>query len=179
MGGFGSGGRRAGAGRKRKASHLRAIDGGAGRRGRTRDTEDDNEAGADQAPALPPAPPAWLAPDERALWEALAPEAIAARTLTTSTAFAFGHLCQGIADMMELRARLKPARAAATGELLPLLFVDADEEQALRREHRMLWHEVAARCKDFCIAPFGKELAGLDGGGAKPDELDAWTRKRG
>ena len=102
MGGPGSGGRRSGAGAKKKPSHLRGIDGGAGRRG--------GAPGAVLPPPppseLPPvSPPADLAPDERQVWDAWAPMAHQERTLTTSTLPAFELLCQLEVDRRSIRRR--------------------------------------------------------------------------
>lgn len=179
MGGRGSGGHRQGAGRKKKPTHLRGIDGGAGRRG-PMDPPDGT------APPPPPVadvallePPAGLGVIEAGIWRAWAPIAHIAGTLTTSTAANFAHLCQLEADRQELRARYT-WRRDATGDVVPLLVMDKKEELAIRREHRTLSKDIHARQKDFMIAPFGKELAPPgDPGAGEIDPLDRFTRKQG
>jgi hypothetical protein len=175
MGGFGSGGSRPGAGRKRKPTHLRAIDGGADRRG-PRGDDDDAELPPADAAALEP--PDDLSPEERAVWDAWAPLAIAERTLTPATLANFVQLCQAEVDRRHLRARYTLQRHGAGGELLPLLVMDSDEELSLRREHRTLLKDIHARMKDFKLAPFGKEIL-PSGQAAEEDPLDQFTRKRG
>lgn len=178
MGGHGSGGSRSGSGRKKKATHLRGIDGGAGRRG------DDQVGDRDEAPATEPAPiapPKDLTPAELLVWTAWAPLAAIEGTLTASTLSAFVHLCEMEVDRRELRARYVPVRSSATGEVRSLLHMDRDEELSVRREHRTLLKDIKAAMKDFKLAPFGKELDGAGAANRQPDEdpLDAFTRRRG
>ena len=176
MGGKGSGGRRSGAGRRKKATHLRGIDGGAGRRGPM-----DPPAGA--APPPPVAdvallePPAGLGAIESDIWRAWAPLAHAIGTLTAATAANFGQLCVLEADRRELWARYQ-RHLSASGEPRLLLQMDRKEELATRREHRTLAKDIHARMKDFMIAPFGKELAppGEPGAG-EIDPIDRFMRK--
>lgn len=170
MGGFGSGGRRSGAGRKTKAAYLRAIDGGAGRRG------DDQGAGAELSEPLE-APtfdvPAHFSDAERAVWEELLPLAIAEKTLTTSTLRSFVQLVEAEADRRDLRVRYLERKVKP-------LVLGLDDDLALRREHRALLKDINARMKDFKLAPFGKEIlagAGDAGGGTEADPLDAFTRR--
>lgn len=175
MGGFGSGGARSGAGRKKKATHLRAIDGGADRRG-------SRSVDAQASTAIPDPvqvePPADLSVAELAVWNELAPLAHAEHTLTPTTLGNFVHMCQAEVDRRELRARYTLQRKSATGELLPLLRMDSDEELSVRREHRALLKDIKAMMKDFKLAPFGKEIL-TPGAIAEADPLDAFTRKRG
>ncbi|HVL67189.1 MAG TPA: hypothetical protein VM364_07990 [Vicinamibacterales bacterium] len=180
MGGHGSGGRRAGAGRKKKAEHLRLIDGGAGRRGRR--STGDQAIGAEDAPAADAPvlePPDTLLAEERAVWDEWAPLALAARTLTSTTLPNFVTLCELEADRRDLRGRYLRAKVKKTGEPLPLVFMEPDEELAFRREHRTLAKDIHSRCKDFAIAPFGKEIDAGAGAAAAADPLDAFTRRRG
>jgi hypothetical protein len=172
---MGRGGARAGAGRKKKPIHLRAIDGGAGRRGPQQDAASASTAIADPVHVEPPLD---LSGAELVVWHELAPQAAAARTLTATTFANFIHLCQAEADRRELRARYSLRRLSGTGDLLPLLVMDSDEELSVRREHRALMKDITAMMKNFAIAPFGKEIQSP---GAEPeaDPLDAFTRKRG
>lgn len=170
MGGFGSGGARAGAGRKKKPTHLRGIDGGAGRRGEIGDP-----------PSIPidplmVVPPADLGPDERQVWDAWAPLAHHERTLAASTLSSFVLLCELEVDRRALRRRYITQRSA-TGEARALLHMGSDEEMAARREHRALSKDIKAMQKDFKIAPFGKELPPPGAGAADEDPLDQFTRR--
>lgn len=172
MGGKGSGGRRPGAGRKKKPTHLRGIDGGAGRRGPAADRD---TAAVAAAASLMDAP-ASLGPGELVIWLEWAPLAHAAGTLTPATLGNFVQLCQAEVDRRELRAQYTIRRDAA-GYPLALLVMGSKEELSVRREHRTLSKDIHARMKDFMIAPFGKELAPGDSGAGAIDPLDAFTRK--
>ena len=173
MGGFGSGGRRSGAGRKKKPTHLRGIDGGAGRRG---------GEGGDEPPAPLPGdasivlPPDDLGPDERRVWDAWAPLAHQERTLGASTLSSFVLLCELEVDRRALRSRYITQRSAA-GDVKPLLYMGSEEEMAARREHRALSKDIKAMLKDFKIAPFGKELTSAGGRQVDEDPLDQFTRR--
>jgi hypothetical protein len=177
MGGFGSGGSRSGAGRKKKATHLRGIDGGAGRRGPAVEQPNDALAAA-EAPSTPPSPPPGLGPTELAIWMEWAPLATDQGTLTASTLANFAQLCQAEADRRELRDRYT-LRYDEHGQPRALLFMGSKEELAIRREHRTLLKDIHARMKDFMIAPFGKELGGHGAGAGEVDPLDQFTRKQG
>ncbi len=180
MGGPGSGGRRGGAGRKKKPTHLRGIDGGAGRRG----PADPPGAEGELPPSAPVAdaallePPAALRAAAGDVWLEWAPLALAAGTLVASVAANFAQLCMLEADRRELWARYQ-MQLDVHGEPRPLLRMSAKEEMATRREHRTLAKDIHARMKDFMIAPFGKELATPDAGAGEVDPLDAFTRRRG
>jgi hypothetical protein len=169
------GGSRPGAGRKPKPTHLRAIDGGADRRPRA-SAGDAMPSTVDDAPVI--AAPQDLSPAELVVWNELAPHASAAKTLTPATLASFVHLVQAENERRELRARYSLRRSIATGEILPLLLMDSDQELAVRREVRQLQKDIKAAMKDFCIAPFGKEIATA---AAEPeaDPLDDFARKRG
>ena len=88
MGGLGSGGKRVGSGRKSKGATLLRLHGG---RDRARTPAVDAST-----PVLHVDPPAALPADQLAVWQALAPHAMAARTLTTSTIGSFCDLCQAV-----------------------------------------------------------------------------------
>lgn len=90
MGGFGSGGKRTGAGRKSKDSKERDL---AGSRNRTQ-ARDANAAAPAVAVSVAVSKPEGLSPMVGDLWDLLAPEATAAGTLTSATAYAFKRLCE-------------------------------------------------------------------------------------
>lgn len=170
MGGFGSGGSRSGAGRKRKAKRLRLIDGGADRRGAGGDPPDEPPPSS-----TPPVvePPATLTPAALEIWRDWAADAHEAGTLTRTTRHSFAELCEIAAACRELHARFQVAVDPTTGQLRALLQMSAKEEMACRREYRNLSKEKHLRMKDFRLAPFGKELVPV---GATPvaDPLDAF-----
>jgi len=170
MGGFGRGGRRAGAGRKKKAQHLRLIDGGAGRRG------DDGVPPDVSTPASPVAvePPGYMTEAALAIWRDWASDAYDAGTLTATTRHSFAEFCQLVVVCRELLARFQVS-IDATGQPRALLHMSEKQEMAVRREYRNLSKEMHLRMKDFRLAPFGKELVPA---GAAPaaDPLDAFAR---
>lgn len=139
------GGRRSGAGRKPKSSVLALVTHARSHRG-----QDDLPPHAGPA-ALRVEPPPDLPTAERKIWDEWAPSAIAAGTLVAATIGAFVALCELEADRRELRARVVPQGAQPR---LPAW----DNELGVRREVRALALAVRAGLKDFCIAPFGKEV---------------------
>jgi hypothetical protein len=157
------GGRRAGAGRKPKGELLRFIDGNAGRRRRRAQPAEPPSVITPAATAVEP--PARMTAEELAIWHEWAPLAVQAGTLTPATAAAFEQLCQTEADRRQLRARFT-RRQPVLGET----------EMAFRREHRALVRELNARLKDFCLAPFGKQLPGA-APEAEDDPLDKFLRR--
>lgn len=94
MGGRGSGGARAGSGRKPKEAALRVLHGSATRAERTQAAPIVDEFDA----------PNSLTTEERNVWLELAPGAFAARTLTRATAYAFVLLCRNVLLEQRLRA---------------------------------------------------------------------------
>lgn len=174
MGGFGSGGARSGAGRKKKPTHLRGIDGGAGRRGESVEADDLTPDAASPAEVQAPAD---LAPAELAVWTEWAPVAIAEKTLTKATVVAFVHVIQLELECRELDQALG-GRRPGDAEPRPLLILAPKERASLQRMRLMVRKELVARLKDFKLAPFGKEIDG-PAGAREVDALDEFTRRRG
>ena len=130
MGGKGSGGARVGSGPARQVGSTRWRQEQRRRR---------EAAGAD-APLVPDAPlvvdkPAGLSAAEVAVWDRLAPHALAAKTLTPATAEAFAFGCYMVVLERELRAT-RPGGP----------------------DHRMLLIRVEAFNARFRLAPMGKEM---------------------
>ena len=73
-----------------------------------------------------------------AIWQELAPQATAARTLTPATSAAFVMLCRAV--VLERALSASPSTAGGPN-------------------HRGLQHRVATWMKDFCLSPFGKPLS--------------------
>lgn len=92
MGGRGSGGSRLGAGRKSKDSALALVHGSRDRG--TRPTANAEAAGVPAVKSAAVVPPDDLPTDQRAVWDSLAPLALANGSLTSETVAGFRHLCK-------------------------------------------------------------------------------------
>lgn len=171
MGGFGSGGHRTGAGRKKKAKHLRLIDGGADRRGAS---VDESLPPPPAASTVPVEPPPKLTEAALEFWRRLAPAAHAAGTLTAMSCDSFGELCEIAAAKHEMLWRFQVVLDPTNGQPRALLRMSMKDEMACRREYRNLSRELHQRMKDFRLAPFGKELVPA-GGAPAADPLDAFA----
>lgn len=129
----GWGGRRVGAGAKRKSDHARAVT-GRGARVLSHPSAPD---------VAPPAPieefdaPDDLTMDERHVWLELAPHAFAARTLTKGTAEAFKLLCRNVLLEKEMRASVLDRGRAA---------------------HQGMIHKVETAMLRFNLSPCGKAM---------------------
>lgn len=148
MGGIGSGGRRVGAGRKRKDQAAKVLHGTASLH------ERNAVAGGSSSAAAPIEvvyPPADLAADELRVWNEYAPHAQASRTLTTSTAGAFRKMCEVIVDVEEMRRQIK-----ADG--LTVSTAKGPKAHPLLTQMRGLQQRMATYMKDFMIAPIGRSL---------------------
>jgi hypothetical protein len=128
-----SGGRRPGAGRKKKSDLERTITGDPGHRAKV--------LAHPSAPIVAPVEefdaPNDLTTDERLVWLGLAPFAFANRTLTKATALGFRLLCRNV--VLE--------RAIA-----------ADVEQRGGANHRGMIQRVDAELLRFNLAPCGKPM---------------------
>ena len=133
MGGKGSGGTRTGSGRKRQSDLERAIGGNAGHRS--------NVLQHPNATAVAPVetfdPPTTLRGRARQVWDALAPAAFEARTLTRATEVSFVILCRNVALERSMAARKRGAGGA---------------------NHRGMIQRVDAELTKFCLSPFGKPM---------------------
>ena len=145
MGGKGSGGARVGAGRKPKDPVARWLGGNAGKRGGKV-----AKAAAPGSLPLLPAPRTLLA-DERAVWNRLAPQACAMRTLLESTAPAFQVLCEGVVLLEQLRDTLRR-------DGLTVMADGQKKAHPLLSAHRGMMQRVEAGLLRFRLSPIGKEL---------------------
>jgi hypothetical protein len=126
----GWGGRRPGAGAKKKAERIREMTGQV--------LAHPSSAGINTAP--PPVEefdaPDDLTMDERRVWLELAPHAFAARTLTKATALGFRMMCRNI--VLERQLAESAERATAS--------------------HRGLIQRIDAELLRFSLAPCGKPM---------------------
>jgi hypothetical protein len=135
-----SGGARIGAGRPRKSDSARWLGGNAGKRGTKA------YRSAEPVQPLPPVEmPLGLTTDEVAIWKALSPLALAARTLTVGTSGDFAVLC---ALEVELASVLKERRNEGW----------TTRGMFLAKEFRGLVARVEAKRRAFRLAPMGKEM---------------------
>lgn len=132
---YGHGGRRPGAGRKPKSTHLRGLDGGAGKR---------KVVGAAKTALTKPVDefdaPDSLTHDQRLVWMALAPHAFEARTLTKGTMEAFIMLCRNVVIERGLAASAFAGNA----------------------DHRGMIQRVDAEMGAFSLRPCGKAIYEAD-----------------
>lgn len=153
MGGYGSGGNRINAGRKSKREAERKV---SGSRSRT--------PARDAGSAVPVEMPEDLPESQRHVWEALAPHATKAGTLTEATVWAFRDLCEAIVLRRQMAAQLEL-------DGLMVNVVKVDEETGERyslgdpKAHPLITHErgmrmrVEAGMARFNVAPMGKSVA--------------------
>lgn len=114
MGGKGSGGARAGAGRKSKRLAERVLHGTALLRDRKRGLPVVDEFDA----------PHDLTTDERLVWLRLAPHAFKARTLTAATEYQFVMLCRNI--VLERRIAADPEQVGGANHRGIIQRIDAE-----------------------------------------------------
>jgi phage terminase small subunit len=147
MGGKGSGGRRVGAGRKRKATVIAFVHGSRQRTG-----SDSSEA-SDLAHVDPPED---ITPDALSVWRLHAPDAIKAGTLTPLTARSFVQL---VCDPEVVYARI-----LKTLETDGWTYMRMGENGKEPKKHPLItdlqnWHRrIDAGHARFCLAPLGKPV---------------------
>lgn len=157
-----SGGFRAGAGRKPIDRQTLALRGGQSRRASA-------VAVGPLEPVESVSVPVELDEAQRAVWDALAPHATRARTLTPETEAAFRDLCE--ATVLK-RAML--ARILADGMMLEDVSVDGAgvehrrlQAHPLIAKHQAMMVRVEAAMSRFLLAPQGRPAAVSE---PKPDE---------
>jgi len=174
MGGKGSGGRRVGAGRKRKDLALGALTGSrrtaARAKAATVANQTGNQTGVTAAPALetpavdptlyqkvPPAP-GYLTLEELAEWQELAPRAVVQGTLTNTEIPALVDLCRARVLMTKL------LRAAYADGLTQVTEKGGLASHPAIARYTTLQQRVDAGMLRFGLAPAGKVT------GKEPDE---------
>ena len=148
MGGKGSGGSRVGAGRKRKKVVDRVAAGTATRAERV-DTVEERDAAA-EAKAVTVTPPR-MPREQRAVWNRLAPFAIAAKTLTPSTVAAFRDLCEAVVVKAKMLAQIEK-------DGWTFMTIHGAKAHPLVTPHRGMMQRVEAGYARFKLAPIGKEM---------------------
>lgn len=108
--------------------------------------------------------PEDLSPTTVAVWDALAPHAVDAGTLTPASAWAFRRLCEAI-----VLERAELARISRDG-----LMVDG-EKHPLLQPHTALMTRVEMGLQRFCLIPMGKEMA-AKAEAAQEDEFAEFDR---
>jgi hypothetical protein len=156
MGGPGSGGERANAGRKPKSPRERVLDGTA--------TSAERELAINPPPIKRVPRPLDLTSGQRDIWDSLSPLASFERTLTNSTTPAFRDLCELIALRAEMSKQI--ALEGLTVET-PL----GQKAHPLLAQFRGLQQRIEAGMVRFRLAPFGKALF-EDPAKAKQDRFD-------
>ncbi|HAM57585.1 MAG TPA: hypothetical protein DCQ64_20110 [Candidatus Rokubacteria bacterium] len=149
MGGKGSGGRRVGAGRKRKDNVLAFTQGSRQRTG----------AGAALPVAEAVEPPKTLSAAERLVWDELAPRAVALLTLTPSTKWSFVDLVRARVNRDDCHLQI-----ATDGWVITVL--GEKKKHPLEPALRGWEQRVEAGMARFSLAPMGKAVAAP----AKPED---------
>jgi hypothetical protein len=113
-------------------------------------------------------PPADLTPEQRLVWDQLAPQALAERTLVVATAAAFRDLCMAIVWRDKLGAQIEqdgltlggtPPEATCPKCETVLVFQATElKPHPLLPAHRGWQQRVEAGLARFKLAPFGKPL---------------------
>jgi len=163
MGGKGSGGHRAGAGRKPQNDELGAVKGSRRSRARAKakaTAHAPNQTTSADAPATPPLPPDVKIPeppgnltlDELAVWNELAPLAEREGTLSESTAIALRDLCESMVLKRKLLRRIGDDGLVVVGT------DGSDRAHPLLTQFRGLMQRVEAGMIRFKLSPMGKEL---------------------
>lgn len=154
MGGRGSGGRRIGAGRKRKGQVIAFAHGSRQRAGQV------PEAPAEPGP--PVEPPPETTPDELVIWQQHAPDALAAGTLTVRTARSFVRLvCTPEVTYKRILATLEAE--GWTYQKRTELGVEPKTNPSQQRLEYW-FRRIADGHREFQLSPFGKSVADV----AKP-----------
>ena len=152
------GGFRVGSGRKPKGAAILSLHGGRVRNGAQ------PGASVPNAPVMPVNTPQDLPGAQKAVWDDLAPHALAARTLTDGTAAAFRDLCEAI-----VLKRMMLTEILADGLTQAKVSLQMDEAggglqsvekkaHALLSQHRGMMQRVEAGLTRFRLAPMGKEI---------------------
>ncbi len=160
MGGQGSGGARAGAGRKGKTVAEKVLDGTA--------TSAERELANNPPAIVPVARPSDLAASEQQVWDELAQRAVTERTLTPSTSIAFRHLCEGIVlrntvfqrlmSTTEIDRLVPDGQGGLHVEYIKVPMLETPVGQKLLTHYRGLTQRVEAGLVRFRLSPIGKPL---------------------
>lgn len=167
MGGFGSGGRRVGAGRPRKAPALALVHGS-----RQRHPHERPPAHRTKAVAVPPKD---LPVAVRKVWDILAPRAVAAGGLTDVEVPAFAKLCEAIAKQAEIWTRIE-----ADGWTFEITTEGGTyhKKHPLWPDYNALERRIVAGLQHFCLEPFGKPVVAAEVDHEQQDPFEAFQQSR-
>lgn len=163
MGGKGSGGARPGSGPSRKVGSVRWQ---RAQRKQRRAAPPDPPAAPRDSAAVPK--PRDLPAGQSAIWDALAPHALAAKTLTPGTAWRFRDLCEAIVIKRDMLAVIE-ADGLMQNRLSTKMNEDGGGEQVFEsKAHPLIakWTAIYQRVErglgEFRLAPMGKEMAPVE-----------------
>lgn len=163
MGGRGSGGTRIGAGRKPWKNQARVVAGGGDTTAATPEPRTLNPEPRSSEPSKVARPK--LSPAVRAVWDALAPQAVAQGTLVPATAFEFRTLCE---LAVEQKRCLKAYEAEGFTDL----------GMKMGAHYRGLTQRLETKLRAFRLAPMGRELAPPAGKEKPLSPLEQLKRQR-
>ena len=174
MGGKGSGGARLGSGPARKVGSVRWQ-----REQRRKGAPPAAKVSARKPPAPVVAKPADLPPGQSAVWDMLAPHALAQRTLTPATAFAFRELCEAVVLKRDVLAVVEQD-GLMQNRLSTKMDQDGGGEQVFEsKAHPLIakWTALLVRVEAgltrFRLAPMGKEMPAVEEPKDEWSEFDA------
>lgn len=147
---IGSGGTNVGAGRRRKPLEQKILDGSASSADKIR--YEQLQAARDRAEANGIARPLALKGDAKTFWDELAPQAMAAHTLTAATVRAFQNLVETMALRRKLERRIdREGWVVRTGPL-------KGKRHPLVADMRDLYAKETSGLLRFSLHPVGREM---------------------
>jgi hypothetical protein len=168
MGGKGSGGARPGTGPKPKAAHTAHVHGSRRQRG----------AKPVEVPPITLIPaPSDLTEAQLAVWNELAPQACAERTLVASTIRAFRDLCEAIVLKQSMAAAIEANGLTYLKVTIDGAGQEHTEQKAnpLLSQHRGMMQRVETGMLRFRLSPMGKEIIPSEVPADPFDEFDQET----
>lgn len=125
----------------------------------------ETQTAAESAPVVAVAAPDDTTPEQMAVWNNLAPHALAAKTLTAGTAEAFRQLCEAIVIRRGLLASIEKRGYESIRVTTDVTSGEQHIEtkaNALLPRYTAMMQRVEAGMARFKLAPAGKEIAPLE-----------------